>query len=371
MALFNFTGTFLRLPLVPLYAKSVGATTFEVGLIVSLFFGIAAFLAIPTGHLSDKLGRKLLILFGSGLTAITSLLLCFTHTPNQILLVYTIAGFGPPAFTPTIASYVGDISAQDRMGSAYGWYTLSAMIGSASGPAIGGLIAGFTNLRFSFLFAGLVTLIAFILAVIGLPSYERSKSVEHDIKKSLWDLTRNNKVLACWIATFCFTYAFGIFAPFFPLYGSSIGLGVSAIGFIFAVQALFNAVSRVPAGYISDKLGKRDPFIIMGMIILSFSLISFVLTVNLYVLILLSVFIGLSGGIAATLLGASIAESSGQEKRGAAMGGYSTSLYTGHALTAIIGGKIISSYSFLGGFSAAAFVCFIGSFLFYFIYKKS
>ncbi len=370
LTLFQYVGIFIRIPIVPLFAKSIGATTVEVGLIASLFMVIASILAIPYGHLSDRFGRRLLILAGLGISSITSFLLFLVHTPKQLIMVYTLAGFGASAFAPAIASFVGDITPGGRMGRAFGWYTSSMQIGMASGPALGGLIAGLTNLNFPFLISGIIISVAFILAFIGLPSFEEHSSVQPNIRETLFDLKKNNIVLGCWTATFCIAFTWGIFAPFFPLYAVSIGLSVIAIGLIFTTQSFFNAIARIPAGYVSDKLKRRNPFIITGMLFLSFSIVLFVSTKNWYVLLAISAFLGLNMGIAFMALSTSVAEAVSQDKRGVAMGGYSTFLYGGFAISAGIGGKIISIYDYWLGFFVAALASFFGSILFYLIIKN-
>lgn len=365
MALFNFTGTFMRLPIIPLFAKSVGASTVEVGIIVSLFFIIAAILAIPSGLLCDRFGRRKFILIGSGISTITSFLLVYSNTPLQIGLLYTIAGFGPPAFTTAIASLVGDITPRGRMGRAYGWYTLAAAIGMVSGPAIGGMIAAVIGLALSFVFSGMVILIAFILAFIGLPEHKARERADPDIKQSLLELSRNKRIVALWLVTFFLTYAYGTFVPFFPLYASGIGLGVAAIGWIFATQSIFNALSRVPAGHIIDKTYKKEPFILIGVVVLSLTIIAYVSTADLIVFFILSAFYGLAMGIGGTALGAALAEATGPEKRGAAMGGYTAFLYLGQSLSAVIEGKVIASYGYWTGFFAAAAISLLGAAIFY------
>ncbi|MFQ6050445.1 MAG: MFS transporter [Candidatus Hydrothermarchaeota archaeon] len=367
LTLFQYIGIFIRIPIVPLFAKSIGATTFEIGLIASLFMVMASLLAIPYGHLSDKFGRKLLVLSGLGISSLTSFLLFFVKTPKQLIIVYTLAGFGASAFAPAIASFVGDITPGERMGRAFGWYTSSMQIGMASGPAIGGIIAGLTNLTVPFLFSGTIIAIALILAIIGFPSFSEQSNLSSNIRETFFDLSKNATVLACWIGTFCIAFTFGIFAPFFPLYAASIGLSVPVIGLIFSTQSFFNAIARIPAGYFSDKLGKRDPFIIGGMFLLSLCIILLVSTESSYILLAIAAFLGLNMGICFMAVSTSIAEAVTSDKRGVAMGGYSTFLYGGFAISAVIGGKIISIYNYWLGFFLAGLASFFGAIIFYLI----
>ncbi len=371
LALFNFTGTFMRLPIIPLFAKSAGASTFEVGIIVAVFFIIAAILAIPAGHLSDRLGRKKLLLIGSGISAVTSFLLVFATTPLEIGVLYTIAGFGPPCFTPTIAALAGDIAPEGKMGRTYGWYTLFAAIGTILGPAVGGILAGSFGFGPSFLFSAAVILIAFVLTFAALPEHKAELRAHPEIRQSLLELSRNKRIAACWLATFFITYAYGTFITFFPLYANlEVGLSTEAIGFILALLAFFSAISRVPSGHILDKM-RKEPFILTGLVFLSLEVIAYVSTTSLIAFLLLSAVFGLAYGTASTALGALIAEAAGHEKRGAAMGGYSSLFYLGLSLSAVIEGAAIDVYGYWNGFFAAMVVSLLGAAAFYIlIYGK-
>src|SRR3972149_9980655 len=56
-----YLGAYMRLPLVPLFASDLGATTVQVGMINAGFMVAAALLSLPLGLVSDRLGRKRLI----------------------------------------------------------------------------------------------------------------------------------------------------------------------------------------------------------------------------------------------------------------------------------------------------------------------
>jgi MFS family permease len=360
-----YVGIFMRIPIIPLYAKSVGASTTQVGFIVASFMIIAASLAIPLGSLSDRFGRRRLIFLGVFLSAFTSFLLASTKNPLQIMLVYALAGLGASSFAPAIASFVGDVTSKERMGRAYGWYTSSMQVGMASGPAIGGLVAGIKGYEISFIVSGIVILCGLLIASAIPPpnAGDRSKTLTH-IRKGLVDLGHNRKVLAAWTATFCIAFGFGVFQPFFPLYAQGIGLTAFAIGILFGVNSLFNAFARIPAGYISDRIGKRYPFIVGGMIAFAFSIFSIILFDSIYPLLLLVALAGLAMGITTMALSTTLAESSKRENRGIAMGGFSTSLYGGFAVSAAVVGRIIADYSFAVGFGFAGLICTIGALIF-------
>src|SRR4030066_545567 len=79
-----YLGAYMRLPLVPLFASDLGATTVQVGMINTGFMVAAALLSLPLGLVSDRLGRNRLILSGMAISGLTSLFLLLVRTPLQV-----------------------------------------------------------------------------------------------------------------------------------------------------------------------------------------------------------------------------------------------------------------------------------------------
>src|SRR3972149_2895096 len=76
-----YLGAYMRLPLVPLFASDLGATTVQVGMINAGFMVAAALLSLPLGLVSDRLGRKRPIFFGMAISGLTPLFFLLVRTP--------------------------------------------------------------------------------------------------------------------------------------------------------------------------------------------------------------------------------------------------------------------------------------------------
>ena len=85
-----YFGTYMRFPVVPLYAESLGADTVMVGLINGAFLLGAGALSLPLGLVSHRLGMKRLAGVGLLLLAASSFLLAVSHTPHQLFWIYLI-----------------------------------------------------------------------------------------------------------------------------------------------------------------------------------------------------------------------------------------------------------------------------------------
>ncbi len=341
-----YCGSYMRIPIVPLYARLLGAGTVQVGVINSTFLLVAGAFSLPLGLVSDRIGRKLLILFGLLVMGITSLLLGLTTTVPQIILVYSFFGVGLAAFGPTMMSFVADFSPMTHIGRSYGWYTLAIYSGMSLGPAIGGGIAQLLGYKPVFVFAG-----AFLMAVGAIVFFilprARHVVINRPQKLPALDivrgLLRNPLLLTCWLVTMGGCMGLGMFITFIPLYAQNRGMQIGQIGIIFGAQAVSNACSRIPFGRLSDSVSRRSDLVTAGFVCYAAALAGFGIASSLTGFVLMAVVTGAAMGLAFTATGALIAEVVEPAVRGVAMGGYNSCIYLGMMLGSLVMGEVIRS----------------------------
>ncbi len=348
-----YFGSYMRIPVVPLFARSFGADTVQVGVINSAFMLMAGILSVPLGILSDRLGRKLLILSGLLVTAGSSLLLCLSSSAQQMVWIYLLFGFGLAAFAPTMMSFVADFSPATHVGRSYGWYTLAVYGGMSMGPAAGGLGAQWLGFKSVFVIAGVLTLAVFCFVWLFLPR-ARHVMVDRPPKRPTMvvvrELLRNSPLLSCWLVTLAGCLGLGLFVTFIPLHARQQQLDIGQVGLIFTAQALANALSRIPFGRLSDKVARRSNLVVIGLIGFALSLAGLGLASNMTMFLLFAAGFGFSMGIAFTAVGALISEVVRPDSRGLAMGGYNSAIYIGMMLGSLVMGPVIREIGFNQGF---------------------
>ncbi len=359
LTLVQYLGTYMRLPLVPLFARRLGASTVEVGIINAAFMLAATALSLPLGLMSDRLGRKRLILAGMGISALTSLFLLVARAPWHVGLIYLFAGMGLASFSPAMMSHVGDCVPRQFLGRAYGWYTSALYLGMALGPGIGGAVASW-GFGLAFGVSAVITGAGALLGTARVPPSPPPSSRAASwgtLSADLREIVRSPVVLACWIATFFSTFAWGSLFAFFPLFARDRGISVAHTGFIFTVQAAANALFRIPVGHLQDKSGNRRPFILWGNALFG----SFIALTGLFrkELPLYLLFAGVGAAMAATFtaIGAVLSESVATRIRGLAMGGFNTCIYGGFLVSAATLGVVIERSGYAAGFAVAGFAC--------------
>ena len=349
----TFFSSYLRIPVMPLFAAKLGAGPAQVGTINGAFMLTAGLLSIPSGLLADRIGRKVPIIAGMIATAASSLLVTQCYQPGQMAAAYILFGAGLAALAPGMLSLVADVMPSDRLGQAYGWYTTAIYIAMTLGPASGGYLAKLLGLREVFFVSGSLLVIVALAALFVLPQGPPRHST--DLQAALgasFKLLHNRRLLACLLATAGSCIGFGVFLTFLPLYASQHGYDPAQVGLVFAAQAVTNVVGRVPIGNLADRVDRRW-LVAVGLLCLAVSLIALGQFVQLTQLMACAVVMGVGMALTFTTVGAMIAELVPPVQRGLAMGMYNSCVYLGMMAGATVMGLVLKRIGYPLGFAAA------------------
>jgi DHA1 family multidrug resistance protein-like MFS transporter len=349
-----YFGTYMRFPVVPLYARSLGADTVLIGVINAAFLLSAGALSLPLGLIVHRLGMKLLAGVGLLLLAASSFLLAVSSTPHQLIWIYLFSGAGLAAFGPTTMSYVAGISPPTHLGRSYGWYTTALYAGMSLGPGAGGFVAEAWGFPLVFILSGLSIFVTFWVMFFFLPRARHVMPVRPSQpamgKALIREVAKNLPLLGSWLATAGGCFGLGVFITYLPLHAHEQGLSYGQIGLVFAVQGLMNAVSRLPFGHLSDRVKHRSLLVVWGLLGVAASLAGYGLSRRPLHFILCAVVMGIGMGLAFTSVAALCVETVPPEHRGVAMGGYNSAIYLGMMVSAAGLGPIIGLVGFKDGF---------------------
>ncbi len=359
-----FFSSYLRIPVMPLLAATLGADPAQVGTINGAFMLTTGVLSIPAGLLADRTGRKLPIIVGVIATAASSLLVTQCHQPWQMAAAYVLFGAGLAAFAPGMLSLVADVMPPDLLGQAYGWYTTAIYIAMTLGPASGGFLAKSWGLRQVFMVSGCLLVAVALLAQWVLPKGPpRHKTELHAALAASMGLLRNRKLVACLLATAGSCIGFGVFLTFLPLYASLHGYDPAQVGLVFAAQAITNVVGRIPIGKAADRFDRRW-IVAAGLFFLAVSLAALGQVVQLTHLMECAVVMGVGMALTFTAIGALIADLAPVVQRGLAMGMYNSCVYLGMMSGATVMGIALKRIGYPNGFAAAGAVALVSLVLF-------
>ena len=345
MTFTSYLAQFMRTPIIPLYAQDIGVSVEEVGLISSAFMLIASTLAIPLGLVSDRLGRRRLILLGTALTTFASFLFPFAKSLVLLFAVNALAGLGSAAYSPSMTAFVGDLSKGGSVGRNLGLYSTAMQVAMSLGPAAGGAVRELTSYEVTFVASGALASIALLLGVLAIP---KSRGAEEGQRG--WKLEVDIHIASCWVATLATSYLWGVSSSYLPLFGRDLGLSTLEIGLMFAAQSLSNAIGRVPLGYISDRTRSPYPLLLAGLGLGTIATATVTLLSSLASIMGIMAGFGLAIGTVTLIATMTVSNNLPQRSRGMGMGIYYTSFYGGMALSPAIMGQVIASTNYQIGF---------------------
>jgi MFS family permease len=336
-------------PTFSLYAQGLGASLAFVGVLSSIVGLTQLFTSMPIGILSDRYGRKVVLVSGMLLFVLATV--SFAFAPNALLLMpgRILWGLASVSTFTIGAAYVGDVVTQRERGIAFGLYATAMGMGFGIGPLISGVVAAAYGIPASYLVAAALALSAAVLGVWGLARGDRAATVP--LKRS-WRMIgegfhltlRDPRLLAGNLANLLVNTAFnGAIANFFPIYAANNGASQEAISSVFAVRALSSAAARLPSGASTSRLPSRA--LMMIALALSTAAIGFMAaTHQLGLLSILLVGEGIAYGMFMPTGQAFTAENSTPVTRGQVVGAYGTAGSLGAALSPLVLGVAAEAF---------------------------
>lgn len=366
-----FSSTLSKSPVLPLFATHLGAAPSGVGLVaaVSAFTGIVA--SIPAGMISDRIGRKRMLVAAGLVFAIVPFLYLAVTSLWQLALLRFFHGLATAIFIPVAMALVADLFRGGR-GEKLGWFSTSTLLGRFIAPIAGGSIIGALALSLDWGFRAvyLVCAAAGVLAlalILVIPAPVRAEARHAEWRQSLALLKlvlARRGILVTAVMEAAILFAYGAFETFLPLYAISRGRSAYEIGAFLSAQVLTLALTKPMMGRFSDRHG-RPPQILAGALLGAACVASLPLFATFPPLLGLSILLGLSLSIVTSATSAYIADLSRRETYGSAMGVLGSVMDVGHTTGPIVAGVLAQIYGFGASFLAAAVVLTLAAVLFW------
>ncbi len=364
-------GQSMLMPILPLYANILTGSAAWAVFIFAFRDFIQIFLRIPSGSLSDRIGRKPVMLLGAGCFTLAQLLYFFSSNIFYLSSAVAIEGLSMALFNPPSQSLYSEIAPKGKLGETMGYWNMTMGLRSMVAPIVGGILAEiFPNYRPIFLITCGITITGGLLIALILPETNPQKqkgnllieirnSLKHImvIPKTLREVFRNRNILSSSLAIFFQGFINGPFNSYFAIHASNMGFTESVIGSFYTARSLPTFTTPL-IGRLSDRIGRIIP-IIIGFILYLTSL-ALIPSLNIYLLLmLLFVSLGISGRLINISTMAGIAEGSA-ERRGAGLGVWGTMLRLGMTFGSLVMGTFVSFFPIHWAFYLASLIAIIG-----------
>ena len=368
----DLLGFSLILPLLPYYAETFQASEFVTGLLVASYAAAQLIGAPVLGRLSDRFGRRPLLLASVFGTFVGFLLLGFANTLWMLFAARVIDGFTGGNLSIAQA-YITDVTdAKDRskglglIGAAFG-------LGFIIGPVTGGLLSQFGYAVPAFA-AAAMSFANLALIYFWLPeSLTAEKRASATDKKPAFSLSALLTALqrpftgSLLITRFFFGLAFAIFQTIFSLYAlTKFNLTATETGYVLTYVGLLSVITQgFLVGRITAKF-REDILIVACVALMAVSLIGWALAPSVFALLVILTPTALSGGILNTLLSSTLTKAVSPQEVGGILG-LSASVESATRIFApVIGGALLQQ---VGTWAPGAFgaIVMVGVFAYVFV----
>ncbi len=230
IAIFGATlGLGMVVPVLPLYARDLGATGAEIGLTYSTFAATQIVVSPFAGRLADRFGRRPFLI--AGLLAYTAAALGWyiTNSIEITLLLRALSGVGAGLLFSIAFAYVGELAPRGQEGRYMGTFGVFDFLGFGIGPLIGGIIRDVWDMDTVFLAMAALTAAGAVAITVLLPSRPHPPTTEAVLpipsktagrgRPVPWGVVlRDRQIQALFAAGISFSLAFGTAFPFAAVY---------------------------------------------------------------------------------------------------------------------------------------------------------
>ncbi|MFA5077607.1 MAG: MFS transporter, partial [Candidatus Micrarchaeia archaeon] len=250
-------------PVLPIFITSIlGAGKEALGIIEGLADSIASLVEIFSGYFSDKTGkRKQLVIAGYGLSSVVKVGIALSTAWWHVLIMRSLERIGKGIRTSPRDAIIASSSAPDARGKAFGFHRMMDTIGAIIGPVIAYFIFAWfgtaePGYRTLFLAAIIPAFLAVLVLILFVKEPEKSKQPEKrpSFWQSLKELTPEYKTFLK--ISLVFSLSYFSFA-FFIVRATDLGIAPESVVVLYILYNIVYAASSIPAGALSDKIGRR------------------------------------------------------------------------------------------------------------------
>ena len=257
-------GIGIIVPVMPVFAKEIGAGGFALGMIIAAFSVTRGLLQPVVGNFSDRWGRKGFLMAGLFIYGLVGLLIPMATDVNHLILIRGFHGVGSAMIVPIGMAYMSLLAPAGQESRYMSYLNVAIFCGIGCGPIIGGILSDMWGMSSVFYTMAGLSLLALLLVMSYMPRQVVGvEGEDNDFVKSLLSMVRNRKTAGILIARYATMIIMVPTMAFLPLLMSQWqDVTGFQIGFVIACRTLVNAVLQVPFGKLADIYSKRRIFIV-------------------------------------------------------------------------------------------------------------
>lgn len=349
-------GLFMILPVLPLFSSQLeGATPALIGLAMSVYGLPQLLLQIPFGLLSDRFGRKKIIVMGLLLFLAGSVIAAMSTHIYGILLGRALQGAG--AVSSAIMALVADLTQEVHRTKAMAVIGVSIGLSFGVGMVLGPLISHWGGLAAVFSATAVLTVLAILALLYAVPNPKQSK-LHRDaevVPAQMFDALKNPELLRLDYGIFTLHLVLMAIFVVVPALMRDAGLASGQQWLVYLPVFVLSMAVAVPFIIVAEKKRKMKPVFIgaIGVLTVAIMLLAWVPVQQDLTAIIACLWLFFCGfNLLEATLPSLISKTAPSDLKGTAMGAYSSSQFFGLFLGGLVGGWVNGEFGV-----AAVFVC--------------
>ncbi len=326
-----------------------GISPEQIGLLNSMNWGVISFASMPSGRLSDLIGRLGPFLFSSIFGAAACLLISVKADFSTASLLYLVMGLSVALFTPNASAFISEISESSKITFLFAIFYLVTLAGAAIGSVVSGWSSKNLWSESPFLFASILFLLSGVVYLVLFRRERRQSSRRSnlgavvssiDVRAMISTIRKSPRLGFYGFSLFFHALGFLMISPYVSLYSQKVvGLDISGVGLVIAAWNVGLVVGSLPWAWASTKRGSR--YVLLGHFVLSsLSWLLFSFATDLTSAIVFGLILGIVGAMDLPARRTITVELAGNGRLGEAMGFIELINGMGGLFGAAIGGLI-------------------------------
>lgn len=348
-------------PVLPAFARSFDVGVAAASVVVSAFAFFRLVFAPAGGALVVRLGERPVYVAGLVIVALSSLATAFAQSYVQLLVVRGLGGIGSTMFTVSAMSLVVRLAPPSIRGRCTSAYATAFLLGGMLGPVLGGLLAEF-GLRVPFVVYAVALFIAALVVAIWLkdarlrPGPEQTEQLPMRVREA-W---RSSAFRAALVSGFANGWCnFGVRVAVLPQLAVAVHDDTWVAGAALAAASVGTAATLQFSGRWADSVGRR-PLVLAGLLVTALGLGLIGLSNTLVLLLVLSVFSGVGGGLLNPAQQATLADIVGTDRSGSkVLAAFQMAQDSGAILGPVLIGLVADRFGFGWAFAVTGVISLV------------
>lgn len=336
----SLLGIGIIIPVMPVFATTLGANGLTLGLIIAAFSITRTLLLPVVGNLSDRWGRKGFLSCGLLVYSLVGLALPQAQSIANIIAIRAFHGVGSAMIVPIAMAYISGMSPLGQEGRYMGMLNIAIFTGIGSGPLLGGFFTDRWGMPAAFYAMSGLSFIAFLLVILQMPNIEAKENAPAPagIFKSLGLMLRDGRTRGILLARMSTMLIMVPTMAFLPLLMTQwFQASGTKIGIVISCRTLANAICQTPFGRMAERRDKVR-LLMVGSTIISLVMCLVPLAANFWPLLGLFIVLGMGEAIIWPALGALAAEEGRRYGQGTMMGAFNMAMSSGIFIGSIAAG---------------------------------